>query len=85
MIGKIYTCGGPVGHSTLLIPFHERLNRRILAIMNRNERSREDYDLIELLFLFQQMLSQKCWSIWELDRFHALYRKYWPVEETDLA
>ena len=85
VIGKIYTCGGPVGHSTLLIPFHEKLNRRILAVMNRDERSREDYDLIELLFLFQQMLSQKCWSIWELDRFHMLYRKYWPVEETDLA
>lgn len=84
IIGKIYTCGGPVGHSTLLLPFHEKLNHRILVIMDRDEHSREDYDLIELLFLFQQMLSQKCWSIWELDRFHVLYRKYWPAEETDL-
>ena len=85
IIGKIYSCGGPIGHSTLLLPFHEKLNRRILAVMDRDERSREDYDLIELLFLFQQMLNQKRRSIWELGRFHVLYRKYWTAEKTDLA
>lgn len=85
IIGKIYTCGGPIDYDTLLAPFHWKLNQRILAIMGRDERSQEDYDLLELLFLFQQMLNQKPWSIWELERFHTLHRKYWPVEETGLA
>ena len=85
IIGKIYTCGGPIDYATLLAPFHWKLNQRILAIMGRDERSQEDYDLLELLFLFQQMLNQKHWSIWELERFHTLHRKYWPVEDTGLA
>lgn len=81
IIGELYTCSGSVSRVTLLVPFHEKLNRRILAIMGRDARSQEDYDLMELLFLFQQMLHEKCWSIWELERFHVLHRKYWPVEE----
>lgn len=46
IIGKIYTCGDPIDHGTLLASFHEKLNQRILAIMSRDECSQEDYDLL---------------------------------------